>query len=80
MKALLELIDKIPMSVLVVLAVLLSLAPFGAQPHLLEKLGMLFGGSLTKPIDMFDLVLHATPLTLLVIRLLRLKRGTAKAD
>ncbi len=75
MTAVLKLIDKIPMSALVVTAVLLTLAPLGAQPHLLEKLGMLYDASLTKPIDIFDLLMHATPLTLLVIRLLRLKRG-----
>jgi hypothetical protein len=36
----------------------LGLAPFTPQPHLFEKLGMLFSGQLGRPIDMFDLCLH----------------------
>ncbi len=49
-------------------ALLLGLAPFGRQPHLIEKLGMLFAGDLVRPIDIFDLVLHASPLLLLAVR------------
>ena len=48
----LKLIDKIPMSLLVTLAVILAIVPFGA-PHLWEKLGMLFSGTLSRPIDIF---------------------------
>jgi len=39
------------------------------EPHLWQKLKMLFDGSLSKPIDIFDLFMHGTPLTLLVIKL-----------
>lgn len=70
----LKLIDKIPIALLVVMAVLFSLAPIQSEPHLLEKTRMLFSGDLSKPVDIFDLFMHATPLTLLVIRLLRLKQ------
>lgn len=72
-----KLIDKIPMSLLVVLAVLLGSAPIMPQPHLIEKLGMLFDGTLSKPIDIFDLFMHATPVVLLAIRLVRVKMGLA---
>lgn len=45
----------------------LGLAPFVPQPHLFEKLGMLAAGTLTRPLDIFDLCLHgAFPLLLLV--------------
>jgi len=47
------------------------LAPFSPQPHLLEKLQMLFAGTLSKPIDIFDLFLHGTPLVLLAIKTVR---------
>jgi len=70
----LKMIDRIPISLLVTLAVLLALMPLGA-PHLWEKLGMLFDGTLSRPIDIFDLFMHGTPLVLLLIRLLRLKRS-----
>lgn len=33
---------------------------------------MLADGTLAKPIDIFDLVLHATPWVLLILKLLRL--------
>jgi hypothetical protein len=65
-------LDKLPLTVLLPLAVFLALAPFVPEPHLWQKLKMLFAGSLTKPIDVFDLFLHATPLVLLALKLLRL--------
>lgn len=68
----LKLIDKIPLSLLVTLAVLFAIVPLG-KPHLWEKLGMLFDGTLSRPIDIFDLFMHGTPAVLLAIRLLRLK-------
>jgi hypothetical protein len=51
--------------VLIVLCLTLGLAPFVPQPHLVEKLRMLFAGTLTRPIDVFDLALHAAPWVLL---------------
>ncbi len=68
-RTMLKLIDRIPMSILVTLAVLFAIVPIGA-PHLWEKLGMLFNGSLSRPIDIFDLFMHGTPAVLLGIRLL----------
>jgi len=64
-------LDKIPFPTLIIIAVLLGLAPFTPQPHLLEKLQMLFAGTLSKPIDIFDLFLHGTPLVLLAIKTVR---------
>ena len=54
---------------LIPLALLLGLAPFYPQPHLVEKLGMLITGTLRRPIDIFDLVWHAWPFGLLAWRL-----------
>ncbi len=58
-----------PYSVLVPVAILLALAPFVPEPHLVEKLRMLSKGQLSRPIDIFDLFLHATPLVLLLVKL-----------
>lgn len=65
-----KLLDRIPYALLLPLAVLLALAPFAPEPHLLEKLKMLFAGTLVRPIDIFDLFLHGTPLLLLLLKLL----------
>ena len=64
-----KLLDKIPLSLLLVLCLTLGLAPFTPQPHVWEKLQMLVAGELVKPIDIFDLLLHATPWLLLVLKL-----------
>ena len=64
-------LDQIPLPVLVLLALTLGLAPFVPEPHIWEKLKMLFAGTLAKPIDVFDLVLHATPFVLLIAKILR---------
>ena len=64
-----KLLYKIPLSLLVVLCLTLGLAPFTPQPHVWEKLRMLFAGELVKPIDIFDLLMHATPWILLVLKL-----------
>lgn len=61
-------IDRVPLAPLLVAAVLLALMPFG-QPHLVEKLRMLFAGTLRRPLDWFDLVMHATPLILVGLKL-----------
>ncbi|MCG6870903.1 MAG: RND transporter [Gammaproteobacteria bacterium] len=68
-------LDRIPLGLLVVAALALGLAPFVPQPHLLEKLGMLFAGDLQRPVDIFDLVLHGAPVALLAVRLLRARKG-----
>ena len=62
-------LNKIPLSLILPLAVLLALAPFSPEPHLWEKLRMLFGGTLVKPVDMLDLFLHGTPLVILELKL-----------
>jgi hypothetical protein len=63
-------LDRIPYSLLLPLAVVMALAPFVPEPHLWEKLKMLAAGTLVRPIDIFDLFLHGTPLLLLALKLL----------
>jgi len=66
-------LDNIPTSILVVAAIFLGLAPFAPEPHAVEKLRMLFHGTLRRPIDIFDLVFHLLPLFLLILQLIRKK-------
>ena len=67
-----KLLDKVPVWILIVLAVMLGIAPLGSQPHLVEKLGMLVQGNLSRPIDIFDLLLHSIFIVLLAAKLIRM--------
>jgi hypothetical protein len=58
----------------VIASLTLGLAPFVPEPHLVEKLRMLAAGELSKPIDIFDLVMHAAPWVLLLLKLYRQNR------
>lgn len=78
MKKFLKWLDEVPLLPLVVIAVLLGLAPLNPEPHLLEKLRMLMQGTLVRPLDIFDLFLHATPQVLLLLRLFRM--ATQRSD
>jgi len=64
-------LDRIPLGILVALAVWLAIAPIVPEPHLVEKLRMLSQGTLTRPLDIFDLCLHSAPLLVLGARLWR---------
>jgi len=61
-------LHRIPWPFLIVVAVLLGLAPFTPQPHLVEKLQMLAAGELSRPLDIFDLFLHGTPIILVILK------------
>ena len=69
-------LDKIGYLPLLVMAIFLGLAPFAPQPHALEKITMLFRGDLTKPVDIFDLVFHLSPVILLLLKLTRKNNGS----
>lgn len=64
-------LDNIPYVILIGFAALMIMLPFQPQPHLMEKLGMLSDGTLSKPIDIFDLLWHLLPTILLLIKFLR---------
>ncbi|MCB1390139.1 MAG: RND transporter [Rhodobacteraceae bacterium] len=68
----LEFLDRIPLAPLALAALALGLAPFFPEPHLWEKLKMLAAGTLTRPIDIFDLLLHGIPVLLFLAKLLRM--------
>ncbi len=56
-------------SVLILIAIGLGLAPFFPEPHLTEKLKMLARGELKRPLDIFDLLLHAAPIIVILLKL-----------
>lgn len=64
-------LDKLPLTWLAVLAAWLAVAPLFPEPHLIEKLRMLAQGILVRPLDVFDLLMHAVPLLVLVAKLWR---------
>jgi hypothetical protein len=70
-------LDRFPTVWLVALAVWMAVAPVTPEPHLVEKLKMLFAGTLTRPLDIFDLALHAAPLALLGLKLWRRRAAQA---
>jgi hypothetical protein len=64
-------LDKIPYPMLIIFAVLMFLAPFRPMPHVFEKWIMLKNGTLSKPIDIFDLIYHLLPTGVLVVKIVR---------
>ena len=64
-------LDKIPIGVLLAVAIVMLLAPFRPMPHVLEKFIMLKNGTLTRPIDIFDLIFHLIPTVLLILKIFR---------
>jgi hypothetical protein len=66
-----KLLDKIPYKIIIPLAVWMLLAPFRPMPHALEKLNMLLNGTLTKPVDIFDLFFHLFPALILLLKGIR---------
>ncbi|MFC1350013.1 MAG: RND transporter [gamma proteobacterium symbiont of Phacoides pectinatus] len=68
-------LDELPTPFVVMAALFLGLAPFVPEPHVWEKLKMLADGTLSRPIDILDLLLHGTPFVILVLKLLRVRGG-----
>ena len=65
-------LDNIPLFIVVLGAIGLGLAPFQPEPHLWEKAKMLATGTLVRPIDFFDLFMHAAFPVLLLVKLARM--------
>ena len=76
-----SLLDKIPYAIIIPLAVWMLLAPFRPMPHVVEKMNMLLNGTLTKPLDIFDLFFHLVPALILLLKLFRsITRRHIKTD
>ncbi len=55
----------------IILCLTLGLAPYIPEPHVWQKLQMLLAGTLSKPVDIFDFVLHGVPWLLLALKAVR---------
>lgn len=71
MQSVLGFIDRMPFVMLVVATVMLGLAPFFPEPHLVEKARWIITGHPFKPIDVFDVFWHLWPFALVVIKVAR---------
>jgi hypothetical protein len=67
----LKILDKIPYPLLIVFAILMLALPIRPMPHVAEKIIMLTNGTLTRPIDVFDLFFHLFPLLLLIMKFIK---------
>lgn len=64
-------LDNISFPLLIIACLTLGLAPFFPEPHVWEKIKMLFVGELTRPLDIFDFILHGVPWLLLMMKLIK---------
>lgn len=72
---------EVPYFSVLLICLTLGLLPFN-PPHVWEKLQMLFSGTLIKPIDWFDLLMHGTPWVLLMTKFvfeMQKKRAQSKS-
>lgn len=70
-----QFIDRFPLWLLALLTLFMLGAPFAPEPHLVEKMRMLSEGTLSRPIDIFDVFWHLLPVALLAVKLARMKRN-----
>ena len=60
---------NLPWSITILFCLTLGLAPFVPVPHIWEKLKMLYSGTLIRPIDWFDFLMHDAPWLLLILKI-----------
>lgn len=70
-----QFIDRFPLWLLIALTVFMLGAPFVPEPHLVEKMRMLAEGTLTRPIDIFDVFWHLLPVAFLALKIARNHRS-----
>lgn len=68
-------LDSIPFYLLIPIAAWMAIAPITPEPHLVEKRRMLSQGTLTRPIDVFDLLWHTAPMVLLALKAWRFMKA-----
>jgi hypothetical protein len=62
-------VAKIAWAPLLLIAAFMLLAPFQPMPHLWEKWQMFRQGTLSRPIDIFDVFWHLWPMALVALKL-----------
>jgi len=73
-EGLLKFLNKLPYSTLILAAIFMLLTPIDPMPHVVEKILMIKNGTLHKPLDIFDLFFHFSPLILLITKVIKDKR------
>lgn len=66
-----EWLDSMPTPVVVFLGLMLGFAPYYPEPHIWEKLKMLAAGTLSRPLDIFDLFWHSLGFVLIGLKIYR---------
>jgi hypothetical protein len=69
MNQIISFISNLEWGIIIIICLTLGLAPF-TPPHIYEKLSMLLSGTLKKPIDWLDLLLHGVPWLILIIKII----------
>jgi hypothetical protein len=69
MKRFVAWVERTPVWLFVLLVATLGLSPWVPEPHIAEKIRWLLAGDLARPLDVFDLVMHAVPWLLLGFKL-----------
>ncbi|PWV97680.1 hypothetical protein DFR52_106204 [Hoeflea marina] len=69
MEQLTHFLNQFPWPIVIIACLTLGLAPFFPEPHIWEKLKMLASGTLGKPIDILDLLMHASPFIVAALKL-----------
>ena len=80
LKAITELVMKLPWSVISLFCLTLGLAPFFPIPHVWEKLKMFSSGTLVRPIDWFDLKMNAAPWILVLKKIVLTMKENGVTD
>ena len=80
LKAISELVVKLPWSMIILFCLTLGLAPFFPIPHVWEKLKMFSSGTLVRPIDWFDLIMHTAQWILLLIKIVLTMKENGVTD
>lgn len=70
---------RLPWGYALLAAATIGLAPFH-PPHVWEKLQMLAAGTLSRPIDIFDLALHGAPWLLLLLKTVAAATGGRREE
>ncbi len=69
MQQLAQYLIQLPWSWVIIACLTLGLAPFVPEPHIWEKLKMLGTGTLVRPLDIFDFLMHAAPFLVALAKL-----------
>ena len=80
LKAISELVAKLPWSMIILFCLTLGLASFFPIPPHVGKITNISSGTLVRPIDWFDLIMHAAPWILLLIKIVLTMKENGVTD